>query len=65
MNDKTTVPRGRGDAQGSGMMDRPDRVQIRERSGIWEVKVDGKFHGDYHQEEHAVAAAALVKSSTL
>ena len=38
---------------------RIDRVQVRERNGIWEVKVDGKFHGDYHQKEHALAAAAL------
>ncbi|MGX9353446.1 hypothetical protein ACS3QZ_19815 (plasmid) [Shimia sp. W99] len=38
-------------------------VQVRERSGIWEVKVDGKFRGDYHQKEHALAAAALHKLS--
>ncbi|MCV2866949.1 hypothetical protein, partial [Defluviimonas sp. WL0075] len=38
-------------------------VQVRERNGIWEVKVDGKFHGDYHQEEHALAAAVLLKLS--
>lgn len=42
-----------------------ERVQVRERSGIWEVKVDGKFHGDYHQKEHALAAAALIKLSVL
>ena len=39
------------------------RVQVRERNGIWEVKVDGKFRGDYHQKEHALAAAALQKLS--
>jgi hypothetical protein len=47
--------------------DRPAQrggVQVRERHGIWEVQVDGKFHGDYHQKEHALAAAALVKLST-
>jgi hypothetical protein len=38
-------------------------VQVRERNGIWEVQVDGKFHGDYHQKEHALAAAALHKLS--
>lgn len=38
-------------------------VQVRERNGIWEVTADGKFRGDYHQKEHAVAAAALVKLS--
>lgn len=40
-----------------------DRVQVRERSGIWEVKVDGKFRGDYRQKEHALAAAAELKLS--
>lgn len=38
-------------------------VQVLERNGIWEVKVDGKFRGDYHQKEHALAAAALHKLS--
>lgn len=38
-------------------------VEVRERNGIWEVQVDGKFRGDYHQEEHALAAAALHKLS--
>lgn len=42
---------------------RIDRVQVRERNGIWEVKVDGKFRGDYHQKEHALAAAALHRLS--
>jgi hypothetical protein len=27
------------------------------------VRVDGKFRGDYHQKEHALAAAALHKLS--
>lgn len=43
-----------GPAQRSG-------IQVRERNGIWEVRVDGKFRGDYHQQEHALAAAALHK----
>ena len=38
-------------------------VEVRERNGIWEVQVDGKFRGDYHQKEHALAAAALHKLS--
>ncbi|KAA9008367.1 hypothetical protein F3S47_11525 [Histidinibacterium aquaticum] len=38
-------------------------VQVRERNGIWEVRVDGKFRGDYHQKEHALAAAALHRLS--
>ena len=42
---------------------RMDRVQVRERNGIWEVKVDGVFRGDYHQKEQALAAAALLKLS--
>ena len=42
--------------QGSG-----DRIQVRDRNGIWEVRVDGKFHGDYHQKENALAAASRVK----
>ncbi|MBK5950867.1 hypothetical protein CH339_20255 [Rhodobium orientis] len=42
---------------------RLDRVQLRERNGIWEVKVDGAFHGDYHQHEQALAAVALIKLS--
>ena len=40
-----------------------DRVQVRERSGIWEVKVDGRFRGDYRLKEHALAAAAKLKLS--
>jgi hypothetical protein len=40
-----------------------DRVQTRERSGIWEVRVDGVFRGDYHQKAHALAAAALARLS--
>lgn len=40
-----------------------DRVQVRERNGIWEVKVDGRFRGDYHQKEHADAAAAILRLS--
>ncbi|WP_435259944.1 hypothetical protein ACSBLW_09375 [Thioclava sp. FR2] len=38
-------------------------VRVRERNGIWEVQVDGEFHGDYHKKEHALAAAALHKLS--
>ena len=41
----------------------PDRVQVRERSGIWEVKVDGVFRGDYSKKENALAAAALARLS--
>jgi hypothetical protein len=65
VTDKQPVsPRSRGE-QGYST-DRPAQrggVQVRERSGIWEVQVDGKFRGDYHQKEHALAAAALHKLS--
>lgn len=40
-----------------------DRVQVRDRRGIWEVKVDGKFRGDYRQKEHALAAVPKLKLS--
>lgn len=36
----------------------PNRVEVRERSSIWEVRVDGVFRGDYHLKEHALTAAA-------
>lgn len=38
-------------------------VQLKERNGVWEVRVDGVFRGDYHQKEHALAAVALMKLS--
>lgn len=40
-----------------------DRVRVRERNGIWEVRVDGAFLGDYQKPEFAQAAAALAKLS--
>lgn len=40
-----------------------DRVQLKERGGIWEIRVDGVFRGDYHLKEHALAAAALANLS--
>ena len=63
--DKQLVPPGNKGEKGSSM-DRPAQrggVEVRERNGIWEVQVDGKFRGDYHQKEHALAAAALHKLS--
>ena len=47
-------------------MDRPVQrggVQVRERNGIRQVKVDVKLRGDYDQKELALAAAALHKLS--
>ncbi|WP_235857927.1 hypothetical protein [Marimonas lutisalis] len=65
LTDKKPVsPKGGGE-QGSSM-NRPTQrggVQVNERNGIWEVQVDGKFLGDYHQKEHALAAAALHRLS--
>lgn len=40
-----------------------DRVLLRERGGVWEVRVDDVFHGDYRQKERAMAAMALVRLS--
>lgn len=40
-----------------------ERVRVRERNGIWEVKVDDVFHGDYHDKGNALAAAALARLS--
>ena len=63
-NMKPVPPKSRG-AQDSSMNRQAQRggVQVRERNGIWEVNIDGKFRGDYHQKEHALAAAALHKLS--
>jgi hypothetical protein len=66
VTDKQPVLPTSSGEQGASM-DRPayrGGVQVRERNGIWEVQVDGKFRGDYHQKEHALAAAALHKLST-
>ncbi|MCZ0810823.1 MAG: hypothetical protein ACQEVT_06380 [Pseudomonadota bacterium] len=41
----------------------PNRVQVRERNSIWEVRVDGVFRGDYHKEEHALTAAVRFRKS--
>jgi hypothetical protein len=65
MNVKQPVPPKSSGGQGSSM-NRPtqrDGVQVHERNGVWEVRVDGKFRGDYHQKEHALAAVALHKLS--
>ncbi len=40
-----------------------DRVRVQERNGIWEVRVDGAFLGDYQKPEFARAAAALARLS--
>jgi hypothetical protein len=42
---------------------RPERVKVIARNGVWEVKVDGAFLGDYHLKEQALAAAALANLS--
>ena len=65
VTDKQAVPPRYRAEQGSSTHRPAQRggVQVRERNGVWEVQVDGKFHGDYHQKEHALAAAALVELS--
>lgn len=50
-------------ASPSRPVNQPDRVQLKEKGGIWEVRVDGVFRGDYHLKEHALAAAALANLS--
>jgi hypothetical protein len=40
-----------------------ERVRVRKKNGIWEVRVDGVFHGHYHEHENALAAAALARLS--
>ncbi|WP_366555580.1 hypothetical protein [Aquibaculum sediminis] len=55
--------RKRASARSSSPDTRPDRVQLKERDGMWEVTVDGKFRGDYPLKEHALAAVALAHLS--
>jgi hypothetical protein len=40
-----------------------DRVEARQRNGIWRVTADGEFLGDYHTREAADAHAALARRS--
>lgn len=40
-----------------------DRIQLKIRGGIWEVRVDGVFRGNYHSKEHALAAVTLARLS--
>jgi hypothetical protein len=41
---------------------RPDPARavfvIQARSGVWNVKLDGKFYGDYRRQDHAAQGAA-------
>ena len=53
------LPRSKGEDGSMGRPAQQGAVQVRERNGVWEVKVDGSFRGDYHKKEHALAAAAL------
>jgi hypothetical protein len=60
--DRPVPPKDRGGRDGSrDPAERPGGIQVRARHGVWEVTVDGRFYGDYHQEEHALAAAAEVE----
>jgi hypothetical protein len=61
VTDEQPVPPGSRGEQGFSP-DRPAQrggVQVRERNGICEVRVDGKFRGANQQKEHALSAAAL------
>jgi hypothetical protein len=49
--------------QVSSKREEPDRVRVTERRGVWEVRVDGTFLGNYNQPEHARTAAALARFS--
>lgn len=44
-------------------MARSEGVKVVARSGVWEVRVDGAFLGDYHSKQDALAAAALANTS--
>lgn len=39
------------------------RIEVRERSGVWEVRLDDAFHGDYFAREDAEAAADALGGS--
>ena len=41
----------------------PDRFQIRNRNGIWEVKENGHFYGDYFSEEKAINAVRMAEQN--
>ena len=63
-DNQTVLPRNKGENESfTGRPAGHRGVEVRERNGIWQVVVDGKFRGDYHQKEHALAAAALQKLS--
>lgn len=39
-------------------------TQVHQHHGIWQVRINGVFHGDFTQEEHARAAAARLEEAT-
>jgi hypothetical protein len=42
-------------------MAKPERFQIRNRNGIWEVKENGHFFGDFVREEQAINAVRIAE----
>lgn len=58
----TDIRRPRG-ALGAQQAEPNAGLQVNKHHGIWQVRVDGVFHGDYHQEEPARAAAALLRGA--
>lgn len=61
VDQKKMMERARNSKGSEALGATPDRVQLRQRSGVWEVRVDGVFMGDYHRRESAIAAVALAK----
>ena len=59
----TVAPPGKDTPELPSSSANPQRVQVRKRNGVWEVKVDGVFRGDYLKEANARAAAARAKHS--
>lgn len=69
-SDRPIGDRAAGTARGAQMpmpqarhQSQPSQVQVRERNGVWEVRVDGIFRGDCHRSEHAQSAAARLRES--
>lgn len=58
--EQTRVPFSNQEPNTGEARPQPNGVRICERNGIWSVTTGGEFYGDYSQEEHALAAAALL-----
>jgi hypothetical protein len=47
----------------AAVRDPPERVVLREHHGVWQIRVDGAFWGDYCEHDHALAALTLARLS--